>query len=365
MRGLFPFREGLNVQPIGPDAGLISATDMFSPLSNRSPALLLLLSSTRHALHAAGFTVRHITGAPLTSITTLPPSNVKAAAWMAGWLTSMLVLMVAGREITRELDVFQLMEMRSVIGLVMLYPLIRWNGGFASMKTSRPMMHIGRNIVHYCAQYGWFLALTLIPLAQVVAIEFTMPIWTALLAVSFLGERLNAFKILAIVLGLIGVLIIVQPGAAQVSPGQLLMLAGGRRVRRVRRHGQVTDPNRFRRRHHFLDADHPVSHWPIARALCVALAFGACLAVDHRDRVLRHLFALLHDAGDALCGCDRGRADGFPARSAERNGRLAALCRTARSRDHRRRGADPDRKSAQPEKSAHAFGQCQGVTRIS
>ena len=155
----------------------------------------------------------------------MPPSNAKAAAWMAGWLTLMLVLLVAGREATRELNVFQIMELRSLIGLVMLYPLIHMNGGLIGMKTSRPFTHIGRNVIHYAAQYGWFLALTLIPLAQVVAIEFTMPIWTALLAVSFLGERLNLWKILAIVLGLVGVVIIVQPGVAQVSPGQLIMVA--------------------------------------------------------------------------------------------------------------------------------------------
>ncbi len=159
-----------------------------------------------------------------SSITALPPSNAKAAGWMAGWLTAMLLLMVAGREITRELHVFQLMEMRSVIGLFMLYPMIHAHGGLAAMRTSRPLAHIGRNIVHYAAQFGWFLALTLIPLAQVVAIEFTMPIWTALLAVLFLNERLNAWKILAIVLGLIGVIIIVNPGSAQVSSGQLLMV---------------------------------------------------------------------------------------------------------------------------------------------
>ena len=124
------------------------------------------------------------------SVVAMQPSNAKAAGWMAGWLTLMLVLLVAGREATRELNVFQIMEMRSVIGLLMLYPLIHVSGGLARMKTSRPLTHIVRNIVHYAAQYGWFLALTLIPLAQVVAIEFTMPIWTALLAVSFIGERL-------------------------------------------------------------------------------------------------------------------------------------------------------------------------------
>jgi len=156
---------------------------------------------------------------------TMPaPSNAKAAAWMAGWLAAMLVLMVAGREIARELDIFQLMELRSVIGLVMLAPLVHRNGGLAGMRTARPLQHIGRNIIHYGAQYGWFVALTLIPLAQVVAIEFTMPIWTALLAASFLGERITVWKLLAIVLGLIGVVIIVQPGTAALSPGQIIMV---------------------------------------------------------------------------------------------------------------------------------------------
>ena len=108
---------------------------------------------------------------------------------MAGWLALMLILVVAGREATRELNVFQIMELRSVIAFFMLYPLIRINGGFAAMKTSRPLQHIGRNLIHYGAQLGWFFALTLIPLGQVVSIEFTMPIWTAILAATFLGER--------------------------------------------------------------------------------------------------------------------------------------------------------------------------------
>jgi drug/metabolite transporter (DMT)-like permease len=153
------------------------------------------------------------------------PSNLKAALWMAGWLSAMLIMAVAGRETTRELAVFQIMEMRSIIGLFMLYPLIRMSGGFATMKTSRPLQHVARNLVHYGAQYGWFLALSLIPLAQVVSIEFTMPIWTAILAVTFLGERMNVWKILAVVLGLIGVAVIVRPVAGEINPGQMVALA--------------------------------------------------------------------------------------------------------------------------------------------
>jgi drug/metabolite transporter (DMT)-like permease len=144
---------------------------------------------------------------------------------MAGWLSLMLIVAVAGRETTRELNVFQIMEVRSILGFLMLYPLVRRSGGFAAMKTSRPLQHIGRNLVHYAAQLGWFFALTLIPLGQVVSIEFTMPIWTAILASGFLGERLTGWKILAIVLGLIGVAVIVRPATGQINPGQLIALS--------------------------------------------------------------------------------------------------------------------------------------------
>jgi drug/metabolite transporter (DMT)-like permease len=153
------------------------------------------------------------------------PSKPRAALWMAGWLSLMLVVAVAGREATRELNVFQVMEIRSALGLVMLYPLIRFAGGFAVLRTSRLPMHAARALLHYAGQYGWFLALTLIPLGQVVSIEFTMPIWTAILAASFLGERITVWKTAAIALGLIGVFVIVRPAAGAVNSGQLIALA--------------------------------------------------------------------------------------------------------------------------------------------
>ena len=137
----------------------------------------------------------------------------------------MLVMAVAGRETTRVLAVFQVLEMRSLIGLLMLYPLIRASGGFAAVKTQRPGPHVLRNAVHYAAQFGWFVALTLIPLAQVIAIEFTMPIWTAVLAVFVLGEHMNRWKIAAVALGLVGVAMIVRPATGHVDPGQLIALA--------------------------------------------------------------------------------------------------------------------------------------------
>jgi drug/metabolite transporter (DMT)-like permease len=144
---------------------------------------------------------------------------------MSGWLVLLLTITIAGREGLREVSVFQVTELRSLIALCILLPIVQFNGGLAAMKTARLGAHVTRNLVHYGAQLGWFFALTLIPIGQVVAIEFTMPIWTAILAATLLGERMTTWKIAAIVLGVVGVLVIVRPATGAVNPGQLIALA--------------------------------------------------------------------------------------------------------------------------------------------
>lgn len=152
------------------------------------------------------------------------PSISKAAFWMALSIASMLAMSIAGRETTAELNVFQVLELRSVIGFFILLPLVMMSGGFAAMRTKRPSAHIARNVIHYTGQAAWLYALTLIPLAVLISIEFTTPIWTAILAVSFLGERLSKAKLAAIMLGLVGVVIIVRPSAGSMDPGHLVVL---------------------------------------------------------------------------------------------------------------------------------------------
>lgn len=152
------------------------------------------------------------------------PSNLKAALWVSGWLLLMVTMAVAGREAALKIDAFQVMLLRAIIGFVLLQPIVWMSGGYGAMRTALPLQHVFRNAVHYSSQYLWLLAVTLIPIAQVVAIEFTMPIWTAILAVLFLGETMNRWKVAAILLGLIGVWIIVRPGAGQASFGQIISL---------------------------------------------------------------------------------------------------------------------------------------------
>ncbi|WP_246091769.1 DMT family transporter [Aliirhizobium smilacinae] len=151
-------------------------------------------------------------------------SIAKAAAWMMASIALFLLMAVSGREVTREIDVFQAMEMRSVIAFFMLLPFVFREGGFRAMRTGILPSHIARNVAHYVGQFAWLMGITLIPLAQVIAIEFTAPIWAALMAAAFLGERLTWRKCVAIGFGLVGVLLIIKPGAAPLDPGHLVVL---------------------------------------------------------------------------------------------------------------------------------------------
>ena len=155
---------------------------------------------------------------------TAQPSLLKAAFWMALSIASFLTMSVAGRETTSVLNVFQVLELRSVIGWFIILPVVMASGGFAAMRSSRMKLHVARNVVHYVGQGAWLYALTLIPLAVLISVEFTTPIWTAILAVSFLGERMTRARIASIVLGLIGVIVIVRPSAGSVNPGHLMVL---------------------------------------------------------------------------------------------------------------------------------------------
>ena len=159
-----------------------------------------------------------------------PPqaSVFRAALWMGGWLALMLTMAVAGRETASRLDVFQVMELRAFIGFALLQPLVMKAGGWRAMRSSRPLRHLSRNMVHYAAQYAWLLAVTLIPLAQVISIEFTMPIWAMVLGAIFLHERIGVRGFCALALGMsgIGALIgaeLLRLGAAPL--GTLLILA--------------------------------------------------------------------------------------------------------------------------------------------
>jgi len=149
----------------------------------------------------------------------------KAALWMTGTLASFALLGIAGRELADDFTTFQILAFRSVVGLFIMVAVMQWFG-WHHARTENLKWHLARNVIHIVGQGGWFYGIAYITLAEVFAIEFTAPIWTALLAALFLGERLTSLRLIATGLGFAGILIILRPGVVEVSFAALVVLIG-------------------------------------------------------------------------------------------------------------------------------------------
>lgn len=143
---------------------------------------------------------------------------------MTGALVSFCLMAIGGRELAGGINTFQILLSRSVIGLLVVSLLIWRTGKLELFRTQRLKLQVGRNLFHFVGQYGWFLGIGLLPLAQVFALEFTTPLWTLLIAALFLKEKLTARKAVAIALGSVGVYLILNPGRDIVNPAALYVL---------------------------------------------------------------------------------------------------------------------------------------------
>jgi len=153
------------------------------------------------------------------------PVAVRGALWMFGALLSFSLMAIAARELLRSMGSFEILFLRSLVSFVLMLAVLP-RFGLGALRTQLFGLHVLRNVLHFGGQYAWVYAIAMLPLATVFAIEFTMPVWTALLAMLILGERLNRGRAVMLALGVVGVLIILKPGFAVVQPAALAMLAG-------------------------------------------------------------------------------------------------------------------------------------------
>lgn len=145
--------------------------------------------------------------------------ELQAAIWMIGSILSFSFMAVAGRWLAQGYDTFEIMLYRSLTGVIVVLIAASMFGTLQEVTRASAPTQILRNAFHFAGQNLWFFALTLIPLAQVFALEFTSPIWILLLSPIFLGERLTRPRIIAAALGFIGILLVTRPGATPINIG--------------------------------------------------------------------------------------------------------------------------------------------------
>jgi drug/metabolite transporter (DMT)-like permease len=158
------------------------------------------------------------------SATQAEQHTLRGVLWMLGAVLSFAAMAVAVRELQRSMDSFEILFVRSLVMLAIVGTIALSTG--THVRTNRVRLHVFRNLLHLTGQYLWVYSIGALALATVFAIEFTIAVWVALLAATFLHERLTPGRIVQLVLGVVGVLIIVRPGTVSFHPAALVMLLG-------------------------------------------------------------------------------------------------------------------------------------------
>jgi|TARA_B100000780_G_scaffold178106_1_gene124853 drug/metabolite transporter (DMT)-like permease len=131
---------------------------------------------------------------------------------------------IAARELDGKIDKFELLAIRSLVGFVLLVIIMNVIKRPTLMFSRRMKTHFWRNFFHFIGQFSWLVGIGLLPLAQVFAIEFTVPLWVLIIASIFLSEAITRRKLVSVALGLIGVAVIVKPGVQIIDVGGLVMI---------------------------------------------------------------------------------------------------------------------------------------------
>ena len=148
------------------------------------------------------------------------PAQVgKAALWMVGAIVSFSSMAIAGREAGLSLDTFEIMTYRSLVGVVVMLALLTFTRRWHQVRRDRFGIHLLRNMAHFTGQNLWFFAVTMIPLAQVFALEFTSPLWVIVLSPLMLGEKMTPVRVAAAALGFVGILIVARPSPETLNAG--------------------------------------------------------------------------------------------------------------------------------------------------
>ena len=153
------------------------------------------------------------------------PPLLQAVLWFGGTMTGFAGMAIAARSLHAEMSTFEILFFRSLIGVLVVLPFIV-RAGFVDIKVQKFRWHLGRAIVQFGAQICWMYGIVHLTLSDLTAIEFSVPIFTALLAVLFLGERMWRHKWVATILGFAGVLIILRPEGSAFNLAGLVMILG-------------------------------------------------------------------------------------------------------------------------------------------
>jgi drug/metabolite transporter (DMT)-like permease len=135
---------------------------------------------------------------------------------------SFVVMHSAAKYLSDEIHIFEIAFLRCALVIVVLAPMI-YNQGLETFITKQPKFQFLRILTNSIAMLCFFYGLTLTPLSQLTALNLTVPIFTTMLAVMFLKERIKVRRVIALLIGFVGTLIVLRPDIS-INFGGLLIL---------------------------------------------------------------------------------------------------------------------------------------------
>ncbi len=151
------------------------------------------------------------------------PAASRAALYMVGSCAGFAVMMALVRLVSAEIHPFVAAFFRSLFGLLFMLPWLAV-AGIGKLGHGRLAMHALRSLLGLAAMLSLFMALSLMPLAEATALTFTAPLFATLGAALLLGEQVRLRRWTAAIIGFLGALIILKPGAQTLQPPAFIAL---------------------------------------------------------------------------------------------------------------------------------------------
>lgn len=131
-----------------------------------------------------------------------------------------------GKWLVASLSVGQVVAVRSIGAFLILGPMIARQGAGKLFRVERPLLQVLRVLAATVDTGCFYAAVVYLPLADVMSFYMAGPIYVAALSHLLLGEKVGWRRWLAIVIGFCGVLVILKPSSASLSPASLYALSG-------------------------------------------------------------------------------------------------------------------------------------------
>lgn len=160
---------------------------------------------------------------PVAAVYAAVPPPMRGVIFMMISALGVVAMNVSVRHIADDIHPFVIAFFRHTIGVCLLVPIFVRPGSNPFRTANFPLQGL-RALLHVVAMLAYFLALTMEPLAKVVALTFTAPLIATFGAVLLLGEKVTRARYLALAIGFGGALIVLRPWAVEVSTGSMLLI---------------------------------------------------------------------------------------------------------------------------------------------